>query len=991
MNLNTTSFYFDHRAAQPIHAVPKRISCIKGKWIEGTYSLKIDIEHIRTLQAKLKTAKGTIRCPVEWEFPILYKEKLQRLFNHYPPSVGVTIKKEAGSFKVLLQSKELRQEAEELFYKLNQECFTYDDWRLRLHVNWCNEEQDREERQRFLLDIVLRSKDNASNRIAAANALTILRAADFSFSGLNLQGIYAPYADLRGSILENVNMRNAHLEYGNFTNASLKGGNLEGCHLENIRLGQKPSLKHAGVELFVVSNNELFAVSVSQDFIHIWDLPTSQCIKTISTDLLSNCLNATFCDQQQILLTGHHNGRINVWPYPHFVNPIDIQIHDKNLSLFEISPYYPKVLLSVADKDENSKYEFKLWQITSSDDERYLVPIAEGVLSHLPGKICWSPCKAYFALLASLDDKTNEISVFSYDLKKVGNSLTIELPVHDMQFSSDGELLVSILSGDFGFNVEHQNFSFKSTVVAYSVEGNKVRELFTEESRVLRNIEFIESSVIAYICGPGFPLLGVIGNAKFCLRDLNKNQLLYKGTIFEGNMKNFHFSYSQGLLFAQLPDEVAIFNLQDFLAKQMDQFKFSISDACFSKDNRLLTISKESILREYNPHNGRCMTTRKVEGLWWENALTLTGNQWNINFHSHSFSFAPSVNYLVTDRKVFLQQDDKKTDFHDFKDRIRLVSIKKDTNNIVLDLVCDPLCAAYTISPEGDYLACFFLEGDREIEIWNVLESRSIGYLPRSLPTQTSNRFALALPRAFVDAAPLAFANDRELFLWRLQIKIEKDIPLIHAFSSPIKLNIRQKEKEVPQLFFGKDDRFLIALYSSQILVWNLPGLSLTKLYKNPKRKIYLESYDVSGDRSLIAACYTNQQACKIHLWNIETKQRIIQLKMAPLNRFFSGAKLLLSSDKKYLALWNVSHVYMWEVKGLSLQMLWQVPQTLQAENLDIQGAFLEAEAKVLLTQLGAEEEYIEESSTKQNILQQAYQKSVAFLSGIWPKKKDSS
>ena len=101
--------------------------------------------------------------------------------------------------------------------------------------------------------------------IAAANAITLLNAAEFDFSGQDLSNICIPGANLSNGVFESTIFRGANLQGVNFTGAYLKDANFAQANLKNIELNVIPSLKFQSKEMirFVYSRKAKYlAVSV---------------------------------------------------------------------------------------------------------------------------------------------------------------------------------------------------------------------------------------------------------------------------------------------------------------------------------------------------------------------------------------------------------------------------------------------------------------------------------------------------------------------------------------------------------------------------------------------------------------------------------------------------------------------------------------------------------------------------------------------------------
>ena len=88
---------------------------------------------------------------------------------------------------------------------------------------------------------------------AAANAITVLNAAGYDFSGQDLSNISIPGANLSCGMFEGTNFRNANLRGANFTGAWLKDADLEQAILENVDFGETLGLRLRNEQIFNIA------------------------------------------------------------------------------------------------------------------------------------------------------------------------------------------------------------------------------------------------------------------------------------------------------------------------------------------------------------------------------------------------------------------------------------------------------------------------------------------------------------------------------------------------------------------------------------------------------------------------------------------------------------------------------------------------------------------------------------------------------------------
>lgn len=117
-----------------------------------------------------------------------------------------------------------------------------------------------------------RHEKGKQQETASSNAMSILNAARFSFSGMDLSNISIPYANLQHAVMDQTDLSHSNLSGCNLSLAWMKRANLENCVMKNVVFGE---------------------------------LPWLEC----DSDCISIC-----CDEKLgLLITGHKNANIQVW------------------------------------------------------------------------------------------------------------------------------------------------------------------------------------------------------------------------------------------------------------------------------------------------------------------------------------------------------------------------------------------------------------------------------------------------------------------------------------------------------------------------------------------------------------------------------------------------------------------------------------------------------------------------------------------------------
>ena len=132
---------------------------------------------------------------------------------------------------------------------LNDCCLLDEPQVIELLADKVNEN---DEFRKVLFDIIETSKYEPDAWVAAANAITILNAANVSFSGMDLRRIRIGGtdrtgrkwgADLSAAILDNTDLREADLRFVNFTQTWLGRAQLDGSCMDNVIFSELPGIE----------------------------------------------------------------------------------------------------------------------------------------------------------------------------------------------------------------------------------------------------------------------------------------------------------------------------------------------------------------------------------------------------------------------------------------------------------------------------------------------------------------------------------------------------------------------------------------------------------------------------------------------------------------------------------------------------------------------------------------------------------------------------
>ncbi|WP_341761070.1 pentapeptide repeat-containing protein [Candidatus Tisiphia endosymbiont of Thecophora atra] len=317
--------------------------------------------------------------------------------------------------------------------------------------------------QEFLRESINETKKDKSDEAVtlAANSITLLIAAQYSFSREDLNNISIKGANIRNGIFQYVDFSNADLTGVNLTNANLVGAKFIGTNMTGTELSIYLDLKHVDVvECISCSPDEKYIATGSDDCtVRIWNAVESNLLQELTrhTNLVS-CLS--YSPDGQYLASGSSDKTVKIWNAD---NP-------ENDSL-------PKTLV------EHTK---EIYYLSYSHNGQYLASGSEDQTIKI-----WNAENGI--LLQTLEGHTNKINCLSYSpkgryLASGSEDQTVKI------WNAENSILLQTL-------VEHTNrinclsYSHKGEYLASCSEDKTVRiwnaenPENTENDRLLKTLE----------------------------------------------------------------------------------------------------------------------------------------------------------------------------------------------------------------------------------------------------------------------------------------------------------------------------------------------------------------------------------------------------------------------------------------------------------------------------------------------------------------------
>ena len=161
------------------------------------------------------------------------------------------------------------------------------------------------------------SSDTTFN-IAAANAMMILNASGFKFSGIDLSYACVPYADLSSGSFEKTNFSYADLEGVDFTRANLKDVILTGANLKDAKFGGFPKLEiNEEVSCLNFSPSNKFIAAGIEEGIAIFEFNSAESsifkrVKVLKQNT-DNALHCVFSPDSRHLVSAGSDHLVRLW------------------------------------------------------------------------------------------------------------------------------------------------------------------------------------------------------------------------------------------------------------------------------------------------------------------------------------------------------------------------------------------------------------------------------------------------------------------------------------------------------------------------------------------------------------------------------------------------------------------------------------------------------------------------------------------------------
>ena len=901
--INSTNLYV---AQTHLHFQP-----LAGEWIcgqnKGRYRIFINPKDLFQSHAEITSLHGRTITHITWAFPVLSKTHVFDLITKQPHSFQVEVQRKAGQFQLSLHSKIIEEEIEGIYAKLNSEIFSQDTGRLNLNVNYYREIEDHEARKAFFLDILKKFGRNRAYRIMTANVLSILNRAGFSFAHYDLEGIQAPYANLKGALLANAHLSQADLSHANLEQTCLTQTDLTASNLKDVNFGEVPFFSHTlttsiqtlSHSFLPLATNEKFIVSADHS-LYLWDAKTGALIETIPGFKSEEICSLSFSQNGNWLFFANKKGELKAlnFTYKKTYDVISQGHKSENITTFlknDVLFYQQLTTLTFYQLQEKhdqitplKPIEIALKAITS--------PIKDIALFSQAKQICILTSSLLFIL-----DSSNG---------KIIRQIPLDIPYDHVAISANDQFLLLSRRGTLHLR---NLFSIRNIIITEVVEGeNKI-----SFAQFMLNDQF---------------LFYVINDRTICQYHIpsQKEVLRYEAT--SDPLMNLQLSVDhQSLMLIDKQKRFFYWNLQE-MQKKIPTFHGVIHGVHFTEDrDSLFAYLNDNQITKYSMQTGHALAIEEFKEFGKMKEM-LVGGLWQ--------------DPLPLIRDVY---------------KIR-------TSPAIQDLMyrySDASLENFTISPDFRYFALIIKTG--MLKIIDTQDKKLIGLIslvPSFIPIteqelgfrhlvmtleHSSNQIILA-----ITMNSLRQSNPK-IILWQIDTHLSQ---VKHIGTLQRQALTSDTPGQIKNLQFSADHQFLFSAQSNEnfICQWSLKHQQIVKQFEGHLQPVI--SIDLHPKTALLLSGSKDRT---VRLWNLHANDTVTELpvyvdiervQFSPCGAFF----IVVAEGGRAIYTWKIYN----EGSQIQPQLLWRQPPKLECQALKISSdkeekGYLSASHRALLLQRGAQ------------------------------------
>ena len=508
------------------------------KFVDGGIAFKIEVNfsYLRNLQAVFRTAEGKKeRCPVEWKFPIISRQKFTKILQEDPSQLNISVERDAARRikKITIFSQAFDEDAKAYFNEWNRGCYTQHLDRLKFFADWCNEAEDQEERELFLKGIVEEGRGNSNKGNACSNVMTILKLAGKVLPKELPQG-ELPSVDLSGAVACRLNMQRGNLTDANCELADLTDADLRMCRLAGIKFNRRPYLTTQDyIRNLAASSDGRYIAVGSETAVRVFDIQAYPYSDVFMLKFNELDLRITYLQQNFVLskngkwlIVSNSKGSVSIWSLSTF----------KELANYKCSKMSNIIGLQLSSCEQFLTASF-------SKDGVYVWKISEKRNKTLKLVLIWhkkieTPLVSLFSSNNSIiivGDTQGKIWLLDRNSGKENKFVDLKRPIINLQFFHDGHTFLfttnsKIWLGDFNNStfvlLIEENLPIP--LILLSEDNNDIIYVLENEESTLIRFN-IEKKIKTLIFEP-------VRNYIYAMQLYNKNNLVL-GT----SQKEVHF------------------------------------------------------------------------------------------------------------------------------------------------------------------------------------------------------------------------------------------------------------------------------------------------------------------------------------------------------------------------------------------------------------------------------------------------------------------